>query len=347
MSVAEEGLAEYHPGVTPATTFWRQASEGTYYWRILVPARHFPAKVNALLHEDARNPDPLARQDGDVAVWQFLGDLARTRFAARVQSAGVRCFMEIDDNYLVPPPFVAGQARPWETTVRRSWRKGSTGYSHQAHRKILPSIDGLIVSTDVLADQYDGLVPAGIHVCPNSVDPDDWPEIEPKDRKLTVGFAGSASHYSDLAIVERALGWAAQKCDLVNVGGAGRKWPWPHTVLPWTNDLAEYRRNLQSLDVGLCPLKRSEWHDCKSDIKAMEYLMAGVLPIVQADSPCFKDWIGIVPSASTEKQWERVVKEIISLDADERYALWRRAYDYLLEHKTIGKHIGKWRKAIR
>lgn len=343
--VQEEGLREYHPGVPSVATFWRQATEGTFYWRLLVPARHLPARVNSLLHSDVQNPDPLARQEG-TAVWQFLGDLERTRFAARIQSAGVRSLMETDDNYLVPPPYIAGQVRPWETTVRRSWRKGAYGYSHQAHKLILPSVDGLIVSTDELANLYDGMVPAGIYVCPNSIDPDDWPEIKPKDRKTVVGFAGSASHYSDLPIVERALGWAAQSADLVNVGGAGVKWPWPHTVIPWTDDLASYRENLQALDIGLCPLRRSGWHDCKSDIKPMEYLMAGVLPIVQADSPCFKDWVGIVPSASKPKQWAKVVREVLALDADERHAMWRRAYDFLMEHKTIDKHIQKWRDAL-
>lgn len=280
-------------------------------------------------------------------MWQFLGDIGRTKFAARIQHAGVRCLMEVDDNYLIPPPSVPGIRRPWHLTVKDSLKEGGTGYSHQAHRLLLPSIDGLIVSTDELANAYEGLVPAGIHVCPNSVDPDDWPEIERVERTLVVGYAGSDSHFYDLFDVERALDWASRAgFTLMKMGAAANHWPWPHESLPWTDDIIEYHRNLQSIDIGLCPLRRSKWHDSKSDIKAMEYLMAGALPIVQADSPVYKDWLGVVPSASTPKEWVRVLKEICYLSSDERRAMWQGAYDYLMAHKTISSHIDKWRRAI-
>jgi hypothetical protein len=346
MSVIERGqFKEYHPGVKPLATFWRQASEGTNYWRCQIPAKHLPGRINALYDIDLRQ-DPLARQDG-VAIWQFLGDYLKTKFAASIQSAGIRCLMEIDDNYLVPPPITPGGRRAWSTTVKRSWEQGQSGYSHQAHRLILPSIDGLIVSTDELANQYEGLVPAGITVCPNSVDPDDWEPIERVDRNVVVGYAGSDSHFYDLALIERAMDYASrQGATLVKLGANLNTWRWPHEQMPWTDDLAEYRKNLQTLDIGLCPVKRSPWHDCKSDIKAMEYLMAGVLPIVQADSPCYSDWVDLVPSASTPKQWERAVKEVLSWSVDMRHGVWMEAYRWLNQNKTIDKHIHKWHSAL-
>jgi hypothetical protein len=238
-----------------------------------------------------------------------------------------------------------GSRRAWSSTVKQSW--GNTGYSHQAHRLILPSIDGLIVSTEEIANRYEGLVPAGIHVCPNSVDVDDWETPEHPERKTVVGYAGSDSHYYDLFLVERALDAAHRMgAPLVKMGAHGNNWRWPHEMMPWTDNLAEYRRNLQAIDVGLCPVKRSDWHDCKSDIKAMEYLMAGVLPIVQADSPCYRDWVDLVPSASTEKQWEKAVRDVLSWSRDERLSVWGKARDWLLEHKTITKHVHKWHEAI-
>lgn len=331
-------------GVTPLATFWRQATEGTFYWRLLIPARHLPGQVNDLRNSDIAHPDPLARQAG-VAVWQFLGDLERTRFAARLQSAGVKSMMELDDNYMLPPPPVPGVKSGWSRTIKDSWKKGATGYSHQAHKLILPSLDGLIVSTDELAERYAPRVPAGVFVCPNSVDPDDWDPVEPRET-TRVGFAGSASHQYDLHIVDRALDWASRHTSLVKLGASTSNWRWPHEQMPWTDDLAEYRRNLQMVDIGLCPLKRSDWHDCKSDIKAMEYLMAGAVPVVQADSPVFKDWLDLVPSASTPKQWERTVKELVLMPADDRHRIWRDAHAFLMEHKTIHTHIHKWRRAI-
>ena len=51
-------------------------------------------------------------------------------------------------------------------------------------------------------------------------------------------------------------------------------------------------------------------------------------------------------SASTPKQWERAVKEVLSWDMDERRAAWRKGYDWLLEHKTIQTHIHKWASCL-
>lgn len=348
MSIVEgERLKEYLPDSPPLATMWRQGTEGTNYWRLLIPARHLPARINSLLYSDTLGEDPLARQEG-VAIWQFLGDVERTKFAARIQAAGVKSMMEVDDNYLIPAPTSPNMKSGWRATVRKSFERGETGYSHQAHRWILPSIDGLICSTDELAARYEPLVPAGVHVCPNSVELDDWEFVEHghTERRVTVGYAGSDSHYYDLFLVERALDYASRKADLVKMGAHGNNWRWPHTIHPWTDDLAEYRRNLQGIDIGLCPLKRSDWHDCKSDIKAMEYVMAGALPIVQADSPVFKDWVGIVPSASTEKQWEKTVKDVLSWDWEERHEVWGLAYRFLMGNKTIDWHIDKWHTAI-
>ncbi len=309
----------------------------------MIPARHLPARVNSVLSTDTEADDPLARQAG-VAIWQFLGDLERTKFAARVQSQGVPCLMEVDDNYLVPAPHMPARGKSWSSTVQESFGIGQSGYSHQAHRLILPSIDGLIVSTEELANRYEPHVPAGIHICPNSVDPDDWPEIdrEPRDFPV-VGYAGSDSHYYDLALVDRALDWASRHTRLAKLGADIRKWRWPHEQVPWTNDLAEYRLSLQKIDIGLCPVKRSDWHDCKSDIKAMEYLMAGAIPIVQGDSPCYRDWHDLVPTASTPKQWEKAVQELVLMSRAERELLWAKAHKWLLEHKVIEAHIDKWR----
>lgn len=345
---SEARLEEFYPETKPVATFWRQGTEGTYYWRLLIPARHLPARVNSLTYRDT-NEECMARQEG-TAVWQFLGDLERTKFAARIQSEGVRSLMEVDDNYLVPAPTAPGIRGGWSPTVRKSWETGATGYSHQAHRLLLSSIDGLIASTDEIANQYEGRVPAGIIVCPNSVDPADWEPVAHghTDRNTVVGYAGSDSHYYDLALVERALDRAHRMgASLVKMGAHQNPWSWPHEQIPWTNDLPGYRKSLQSLDVGLCPLKRGRWHDCKSDIKCMEYLMAGVLPIVQADSPVYGEWADIVPSATTPKEWERVLADVLSWSVEERFRVWARAHAWLLEHKTIHQHIGKWRRAIR
>lgn len=341
-----EALEEYEPKAGALATFWRQASEGTFYWRLLVPARRLPGAVRQVRYSDTMHPDPLHRQQGRTAVWQFLGDLERTRFAARVQAAGIRSLMEVDDNYLIPAPPVPGLRGGWGNTFKDGWTN-QTGYSHANHREIVKGVDGVIVSTVPLAERYAHATTAPIYHCPNSVDPDDWEYVPERDRPLTVGYAGSDSHKYDLHLVDRALSWCAdQRVPLVKLGAGSKTWRWPHESMPWTDDLAQYRRNLQAVDVGLCPVKRGDWHDCKSDVKAMEYLMAGALPIVQADSPCYRDWVGRVPSAATEKQWERAVRDTVRMPREEREAMREEALAWLHANKTIDVHIAGWRKAV-
>jgi hypothetical protein len=79
----------------------------------------------------------------------------------------------------------------------------------------------------------------------------------------------------------------------------------------------------------------------------MEYLLSGAVPIVQRDSPCYRDWVDIVPSASTEKEWLKQVKWAVQAPREELREVWQRGYDFLFANKLIEQHIAKWREACR
>lgn len=330
-------------------TWWRQATPGTTYWRCTVPAKALPGQVLGL-----RNTSLLDRPDGvqlvgqeGASIWQFPGNATRALIMSHVQEEGLgKVLVEVDDNYLLPAPQIPGFKGQWQRNFDRS---EEDRYSHQAHAAICRWVDGIIVSTPILAEHYAAVTAAPIHVCPNSVDLDDWPA--PKERKddrvLRIGYAGSPSHLFDVKLIHRALGWAANqsRAEVWKIGLGLTEWLFEHKAFAWTDDMAEYRRNLQVLDVGLCPLKRSAWHDCKSDIKAIEYALAGALPIVQADSPVFADWVDVVPSATTETEWRKVVKWAVS-SPEEVKELAGKAREFVLASKLIEQHIGKWKAAI-
>lgn len=339
---------EFVPDTEPLATWWRQLTPGTFYWRCLLAARHLPGRVNALRATDfvvGEDDEPrLLRQHG-ASIWQFSGNATRALIMAQTQAHGIKVLMEVDDNYLVPPPHIPNTRSSWTTTLDRT---ELDHYSHQAHRRIVQWVDGVIVSTPYLADVYTKATSVPVFVCPNSVDPDDWPEIEPRERTVTVGYAGSASHQYDLHLVERALDSAHRSgARLVKLGAGTAGWRWPHKQVPWTDDLAAYRRSLQNIDIGLCPVRRGPWQDGKSDIKAMEYVMAGAIPIVQRDSPCYQDWASRTLSANSKTDWDKAVREALSLTPDERHSLWAGLHDWVMAEKTIGSHIHKWREAVQ
>ena len=331
-------------------TWWQQRTSGTTYVRCHVPARALPGNSFSLQYSDLKVGSDgevfVPRHEG-VAIWQFVGNATRALIMAHQQEQGVRCLMEVDDNYLHPPPVFPGAPRDWSTSIDRS---PHDRYSFQAHRKIIRWVDGVIVATEELADRYAKNTSAPIYVCPNSADLADWPDL-PEDvgtvgTHVHIGFAGSASHRYDVSLVERALDLAARSGAAVHkLGGQGLTWRFPHVGLPWTNDLAEYRRNLQVLDVGLCPLKRGEWQDCKSDLKAIEYTLAGAVPIVSRVPP-YRDWFDVVPTCQTEKDWIRAVRWALNAPREELREVWERAYAFVLQNKLIEQNVEKWHAAL-
>lgn len=333
-------------------TWWQQKSSGTTYIRCHVPARALPGNSFSLRYSDlkigAEGEVYVPRQPmGTTSIWQFVGNATRALIMAHLQEQGHKVLMEVDDNYLVPPPTFPGAHRDWGTSLDRSEQDR---YSMQAHRRIIRWVDGIIVATDELAERYATRTQAPIYVCPNSADLDDWPMLSKvigqDGTTRNVGFAGSASHRYDVALIEDALDWASRSgAKLHKLGGVGTTWRFPHEAMPWTDDLAQYRRNLQVLDVGLCPLKQSDWHDCKSDLKAIEYTLAGVLPIV-SKSPPYKDWFDVVPTCETRKDWVRAVKWAVNAPGDELRDAFNRAWRLVVGQKLIQQNIGSWREAI-
>jgi len=350
---AKQESGEYTPPGECLATWWVQETRGTTYWRAEIPARHLPGQAIHLTYADLKEDEEervvVPRQRGTTAIWQFVGVAVRALIMSHQRHyQGVRVLMELDDSYLRPPPIpnLPGTRSHWQTSLRRD---NAAEYSYQAHRKIIRWVDGVIVSTEELAARYERATSAPIYHCPNSIDLDDWPghaEGLTVSGIRTIGYAGSSSHRYDVALVERALDWAWRQPNVKLCALGKTSWRFPHEQIPWTDDLAEYRRNLRVLDVGLCPLKRSDWHDCKSDIKAMEYLLAGAVPIVQRDSPCYRDWVDVVPSATTEKDWLKAVKWACQAPHEELRDAWQRGYDFLLANKLIEQHIHKWREAV-
>jgi len=355
----EDRHEEFIPTADSLATWWTQITPGTTYWRAYVPAKHLPGQALRLkysdLKQDAEGNVFVPRQRG-TAIWQFVGVAVRALIMAHQQDQGVRVLMELDDNYLVPVPIplLPGSTRHWQTSLSH---ENAAEYSHQAHRKIVRWIDGLIVSTEEIAARYAQATQVPIYHCPNSIDLDDWVghaqgwgRARTGDSgALAIGYAGSDSHRYDLALIERGMDWAWRQPNvkLWKIGAATKTWRVPYEQVPWSDNLPEYRRNLQVLDVGLCPLKRSDWHDGKSDIKAMEYLLSGAVPIVQRDSPCYRDWIDVVPSATTPKDWLKQIKWAVGAPREELREVWQRGYDFLLERKLIGQHIHKWQEAVK
>ena len=328
----------------PLATWWRQQSPGTYYWRCLLPARRLPGQVLAFKSDDGViDGDKIVwpRQKG-TAIWQFPGNATTGTLMAGMQEDGIRVLMEMDDSYQHVPE--SGLNASWQTDFDTS---GVTDrHSFAAHRELARFVDGIIVATEPLADLY-GELNENIWVCPNQIEPDDWPEPPGPDGVLRIGWGASHSHLVDAPLVRRALRWAAGQPNVeVWVFGIGDVYKFGGGVkkVGWTDSQDAYRASLSRCDVMVCPLIESPWSRYKSDLKAMEAAMAGAWPIVST-ATAYKPWHDRTVTCTTAKDWQDAIRWAVR-HRDEIPALTAKAREYVLGERTIERNINLWKEAI-
>ncbi len=327
-------------------TWWPQNPGGNWYWRCAVPGRHLPGPAYQLRTKDlVYDGDGIGipRQKSATAIWCYPGNASRGIIMRGMQQAGFRVLIEVDDNYMIGHTKPPGTSSDW---VPKIPPPGDDTVSLEAHTRLARFVDGIIVTTEELARAY-RQVNDHVYVCPNSVDPDDWEEPEkPTDGVFRIGYAASHSHYYDAADVKRALGWAANQPGVeVVMFGIRTDMGFPTTWAKWTDDLPAYRRSLQILDLGVCPLRPGPWADCKSPIKMYEYTMAGAATIVSRTMP----YVSLhdqpfVLTADTPKDFFRHVKWCVR-NQDGVREMARKAKEYVLGNCLIEQHIHKWQTA--
>ena len=331
-------------------TFWRQATPGTTYWRGYVPMKALPGNLSGVESDtlewldEEKKTIRLKQQRGDTAIWQFLGDDARSRIVLQMQRQGLRTLMDVDDTYLRFAPGFFGKSSPWPRTHAEAIAN-KTGYSVEMHRKQAPMVDGIICATEHLANEYEEFNDNIFH-CPNSVDPSDWAVQREESENLRIGYYGSATHVRDWPLIKKGLKWAARQPNVEIVCIGFQPPGFTGTVIPWEDDLMKARANLGKIDIGLAPVTRKHWADGKSDLKALEYAMAGVMPIVQ-DAPPYSPWVnmGWEWKAKTAEDWTTLIKEIVT-QRDLVKTLATAADNYVHDERTIDKSIHLWREAI-
>jgi hypothetical protein len=131
--------------------------------------------------------------------------------------------------------------------------------------------------------------------------------------------------------------WVFGIGDIYKFGGAVKK-------APWTDNLDDYRASLGRCDVMICPLIETEWSRYKSDLKAMEAVMAGAWPIVST-ATAYRPWHDRTMTCTTAKDWQDAIRWAVR-HRDEIPALAAKAREYVLGERTIEKNIHLWKEAV-
>jgi glycosyltransferase involved in cell wall biosynthesis len=205
--------------------------------------------------------------------------------------------------------------------------------------------DAVTVSTERLGQVVADYNP-NVFVLPNCIDQSVLAMTRPRPEAVTVGWAGSPTHYRDFVSVQSELttffrknAWVQTHFVGMNYGEViGR----PHSRnTPWEANLHDYLARVD-FDIGIAPLQYTDFNRSKSDIKFLEYAALGI-PVVASNFGPYADSIehgvtGLL--AKHPHEWTRYLRQLVN-DAAMRDEIGRNAREWAAT-RTIQANAWRW-----
>jgi glycosyltransferase involved in cell wall biosynthesis len=333
------------------TLFAGRGDSGVCWYRCALPALALDADWLGVLGE----PGALRRvtggfgvaldEDGwtdyDVVVLQLVHGRRWLDRIAELQRAGVTVLYEIDDD------LHAVAAEPGHEFAR-----GFGPDRLRAHEAAMRACDGLICSTEVLAERYAELNDRRI-VCPNGIDLPRYPHPLPERDTVTIGWAGGTGH-------ERALRpWLSEVAAVLDarpqtrfltVGQpfgrelAGRFGEARARAIPFAG-IDTYPAAMAAFDVALAPAAPSPFFAAKSDLRFLEAAALG-LPVI-ADPAVYPTVVDGETGlhASTPAQAREHMLALVD-DAPLRHRLGAAARSYVERERAMPVAARRWQDAL-
>lgn len=326
-----------------ATTSWACAEI-----RLLRPYRHAAMRRHAEVSSGARLPSERV----DAVVMQRAGwpeasvdDVARV--VREVRRRGARLIVDLDDDLLAEHPSMVTEAHLDRLRPRV--------------RLLLREADLVIVSTPPLAERVRRLNPAVV-VWRNAIDESLALGPRPPDalEGAEIGYFGTMSHLSDLLAVIGALeagldGLArqprAELCGIADdpriAGLLARRCE--VRVLPVDGNYASFLAGLQTRPAwkaGLAPVAAGAFNSSKSDIKFLDYALAGI-PGVYAEC---EGYAGVVDGETGLKAplggFGAAARRLID-DAGLRLRIRRNAREHVLQERSLARRVPELWEIVR
>lgn len=336
---------EYRSGTTNIALVLRGGSvmpQSSAFIRLIAPLTH-PAirdKISIKLY-----PENSADIDGetDVCIVQrtaFDSIRAAKRLVKRLRQTDTRLVLDTDDAFSM-----------LEST-HSQYREQSGRVKGVKH--ILEQADQVWVSTDVLSGLYGN---AEHHlVVPNTLDSRVWQAGNRKRRipansgkPVQIVCMGTATHDDDLEMIMPALEEVANQhpgsfeLTLIGVTDGMVDKPWLNRIRQpkfgaMYPNFVHWFLEQGPFDIGLSPLRDTEFNRSKSDIKCLDYLAAGILPLASDVTPYRGDsapYIFKVPN--THDEWVRHLENHITHPRElrrQRNEITHQAQRYIWQHRS-------------
>ena len=339
--------------IDPARTLFLGIGKSAPAWyRAALPAMHLGAEWAGVRGEPphlafvtglstrALDVDELFGYEA-IVVQQPRGG-AWLKLIRRLQAAGVVVLFEIDDDV-----HAVGKHPTHE--YRKAFNKAVLRDIEIAMR----ACDGLIVSTDFLAQRYRSLN-GNVWVCRNGLDLGRYNITPPRGGEtVTIGWAGGLGHREAMIPWVNAVGRVMADHKHVHFMSVGDPYASllepqfgaPRAIsIPFT-ELESYPCAMANFDIALAPAGNTNFYRAKSDLRWLE---ASALGIPTIADPLVYDEIQDGVSgfhAATAEEAEVVLRRLIA-DRDERERVGAAARDHLLAHRTMSKMAPQWATAL-
>ena len=186
-------------------------------------------------------------------------------------------------------------------------------------RRALATVDRFVVSTEALAEQFQGFHP-DIRVIHNRLPPHWWRDLQSRRRSGTkprVGWGGGSSHRGDLELIADVVRDLAGEVEWVFLGMC------PDKLRPYVHEfhvgvpIDEYPCKLASLDLdlALAPLEENAFNACKSNLRLLEYGACG-FPVICTDLEPYRGALPVTRVKNRYKDWMSAIRtHLQDLDA--------------------------------
>jgi len=318
---------------------------GSKFWRLVDPAKYLSKNgIEAYVSEEGINE--YEANWADIIVVQSCTDKNGIAYLYQMQQEkGLKIVVESDDY------FDLNDDSPFKE-------------EHNLHdakfviTQTMKIADLITTTTDYLAKKLSKFN-KNVEVLPNFMDLERWDlkKLKNNDGTIRIGYLGSITHLEDVKMISEP------------VKRISKEFPEVRLILMGDPRLAEffegvpmevmngvpfeaYPAKLHSLrlDIGLAPLRDTEFNKCKSNIKWQEYSVAKVpgifSPTVYESSSfhiTFDGNVGMI--AENEEQWYRCLKNYI-ICKPLRKDIASRAYSFITGTSKGGysleNHITRW-----
>ena len=292
-------LADLRPGTLRVAYVYERAEPGTFRYRCYNMAQainqaHADMSASYFFLQDLLAIDRLSDYADVLVLVRVRYDSDVERLIRSFRLAKKPVLYDIDDHIFTleaTPLLVAsldqgltrfGRVEKWVGVVGRI-------------RHSLQEVDGIITTTDFLADKLREQFSVPVSVIPNFLNIEQWEyshnlranRIAPPPDAPVIGyFSGSASHNRDYQIAEEGLAHVLENFPQARLRIAGYLEP-PESLQRFSNridrlpfmDFLGLQKAISEVSLNLSPLQHNAFSYSKSELKYFEAAAAGVLTV--------------------------------------------------------------------